>query len=168
MTPSSNTLPALCVSTSTVTPHTCRNLMPEVPPVATSLSALSQPIILIHHRQQQHHHFIMAPSTLSAALAALFHNACDATPLRTMLIERGHPQAATSIQTDNACASGIANKTVKHRCSKAIDVYFYWICDSQARAIRYPLAKRSRKSCGLFHKTSLAHSQQYHALALFT
>jgi predicted transposase YdaD len=38
-----------------------------------------------------------------------------------------HPQAATPIQTDNACAAGIANETVKQRRSKAIDMRFYWI-----------------------------------------
>jgi hypothetical protein len=41
----------------------------------------------------------------------------------------GHPQAATPIQTDNACAAGIANETVKQRRSKAIDMRFYWIRD---------------------------------------
>jgi predicted transposase YdaD len=41
----------------------------------------------------------------------------------------GHPQAATPIQTDNACAAGIAHETVKQRRSKAIDMCFYWIRD---------------------------------------
>jgi hypothetical protein len=71
---------------------------------------------------------VMASST-EAELAALFHNARDGIPLRTALIEMDHPQAQTPIQTDNACAAGITNKTVKQRRSKAIDMRFYWIRD---------------------------------------
>ena len=41
----------------------------------------------------------------------------------------GYPQPATTIITDNECAQGIANDTVKQRRSKAIDMRFYWIRD---------------------------------------
>jgi hypothetical protein len=41
----------------------------------------------------------------------------------------GHPQLATPIQTDNECAPGIVNNTVKQRRSKAIEMRFYWIKD---------------------------------------
>jgi hypothetical protein len=68
-------------------------------------------------------------SATEAEFGALFHNACDAVPLHTALIEMGHPQPDTPIQTDNACAAGISNKTVKQRRSKAIDMRFYCICD---------------------------------------
>jgi hypothetical protein len=71
---------------------------------------------------------VMASAT-EAEFGALFHNARDAVPLRTALVEMGDPQPATPIQTDNACAAGISNKTVKQRQSKAIDMRFYWICD---------------------------------------
>jgi hypothetical protein len=54
---------------------------------------------------------VMASAT-EAEFSALFHNARDAIPLRTALIEMGHPQPATPIQTDNTCAAGISNKTV--------------------------------------------------------
>jgi hypothetical protein len=57
---------------------------------------------------------VMASAT-EAELGAVFHNARDCVPLRIALEEMGHPQAATPIQTDNACASGIANETVKQR-----------------------------------------------------
>jgi hypothetical protein len=40
-----------------------------------------------------------------------------------------HDQAATPIQTDNGCAAGVANETVKKCRSKAIDMRFYWIRD---------------------------------------
>jgi hypothetical protein len=52
-------------------------------------------------------------STTEAELGAVFHNACDCVPIRIALEEMGRPQAATPIQTDNACAAGIANETVK-------------------------------------------------------
>jgi hypothetical protein len=41
----------------------------------------------------------------------------------------GHPQSTTPIQTDNGCATGIANEKVKQLRSKAIDMHFYWIHD---------------------------------------
>jgi hypothetical protein len=41
----------------------------------------------------------------------------------------GHMQPPTPIQTDNSCAAGIANNTVKQRRSKAIDLNFYWVRD---------------------------------------
>jgi hypothetical protein len=71
---------------------------------------------------------VMASAT-EAELGAIFQNARDCVPLRIALEEMGHPQAATPIQTDNACAAGIANETVKQCRSKAIDMRFYWICD---------------------------------------
>jgi hypothetical protein len=68
-------------------------------------------------------------SATEAELGALFYNAKDAAWLRTTLIDMGHPQPPTPIQTDNVCAAGIANDTVKQRRSKAIDMRFYWIRD---------------------------------------
>jgi hypothetical protein len=68
-------------------------------------------------------------SAMEAELGALFYNAKDATTFRTTLIEMGHPQPATPIQTDNSCAAGIVNSTVKQRRSKAIDMRFYWVKD---------------------------------------
>jgi hypothetical protein len=61
-------------------------------------------------------------STTEAEFGALLHNTRNDVPLRTALIEIGHPQPATPIQTDNACAAGISNETVKQRRSKAIDM----------------------------------------------
>jgi hypothetical protein len=68
-------------------------------------------------------------SATEAELGAVFQNARDCVPLRIALKEMGHPQAATPIQTDNACAAGIVNETVKQRRSEAIDMRFYWIRD---------------------------------------
>ena len=71
-------------------------------------------------------------SATEAELAALFHNGKEACPIRTALKELGHPQPPTPIQTDNSTASGIANDSIKQKCSKAIDMHFYWIRDPRA------------------------------------
>jgi len=68
-------------------------------------------------------------SAAEAELGALFHNAKDGCMLRTTLEDMGHPQPATPIQADNACAVGLANGTVKQKRSKAIDMRFYWVRD---------------------------------------
>ena len=68
-------------------------------------------------------------SAAEAELGALFYNAREAVPIRITLLELGHPQPPTTITTDNACAAGIANDSVKLKRSKAIDMRFYWIRD---------------------------------------
>ena len=71
---------------------------------------------------------VMASAT-EAEVGALFHNAQDACQIRTTLEFLGHPQPPTPIQTDNSCAEGIVNNTVKQKRSKAIDMRFYWVRD---------------------------------------
>ena len=68
-------------------------------------------------------------SASKAELAALFHNGKEACPIRTCLVELGHPQPPTPLQTDNSTAAGISNHTVKQKQSKAIDMRYYWIRD---------------------------------------
>ena len=68
-------------------------------------------------------------SATEAEVAGLFLNGQDAIMLRNTLEFLGHPQPATPIQTDNSCAEGIANDTVKQKRSKAMDMRFYWIRD---------------------------------------
>jgi hypothetical protein len=84
-----------------------------------------------------HVHSSIMRSVLSSATAAetgaLFHNAKDAAPFRITLLELGHPQGPTPVQTDNVCASGIINDTIKQRRSKAMDMRFYWIKDRVAQ-----------------------------------
>ena len=65
-------------------------------------------------------------SATEAESGSLFYNCKEATILRQTLIEMGHPQLPTLIQTDNACAAGIANDTINQRRSKAMDMRFYW------------------------------------------
>jgi hypothetical protein len=66
-------------------------------------------------------------SATEAEVGALFYNAQDACILRQTLHDLGYPQPATPIQTDNACAEGIVNETVKQKRSKAMDMRFYWL-----------------------------------------
>lgn len=68
-------------------------------------------------------------SAAEAEVGALFHNAQDACSFRQTLIDMGHEQPPTPIQTDNACANGIMNSTVKQKRSKAIDMKYYWLRD---------------------------------------
>ena len=70
---------------------------------------------------------VVLSSATEAELGALFFNGKEAAMLRTTLHDMGHPQPATPIQTDNACAAGITNGTVKQRRSKAMDMRFYWM-----------------------------------------
>ena len=53
----------------------------------------------------------------------------ESVPMRTCLVEMGHPQPPTFIQVDNATAVGFANKTIKQKWSKAIYMRFYWLQD---------------------------------------
>jgi len=72
---------------------------------------------------------VVTSSAAEAEIGALFFNGQDGCMIRTTLTELGHPQPVTTIQTDNECANGIANDTVKQKRSKAIDMRFYWIRD---------------------------------------
>ena len=73
---------------------------------------------------------ILKMVTASAAeteTAGCFVNGQEACPIRVALEEMGWPQPPTQITTDNSCAEGIINETVKQKRSKAIDMRFYWI-----------------------------------------
>ena len=73
-------------------------------------------------------------SATEAESGGLLYNCKEATVLRQTLLEMGHPQPPTLIQTDNnACAAGIANDTVKQCRSKAMDMRFYWDRDCVAK-----------------------------------
>jgi hypothetical protein len=68
-------------------------------------------------------------SAAEAETGALFINGKEAIPLRQTLIELNHPQPPMPIQTDISTATGIVHKTVKLKCSKAMDMRFYWVQD---------------------------------------
>jgi hypothetical protein len=102
-------------------------------------------------------------SATEAETGALFYNTKDAAPLRIPLPEMGHPQPASPIQTDNACASGIVNNTVKQRRSKAMDMWYYWVCDcieqGQYTVIYWRKGADNLADCFMKH-----HSPSHHRL----
>jgi hypothetical protein len=70
---------------------------------------------------------VVVSSDAEAELGAFFHNGKEAAWLRTTLQDMDHPQPATPMQTDNLCAAGIANDTLKQRRSKTITMRLCWI-----------------------------------------
>eukprot|EP00804_Cyclotella_cryptica_P002988 CCRYP_005998-RA/>CCRYP_005998-RA protein AED:0.39 eAED:0.39 QI:0/0/0/1/1/1/2/0/315 len=71
---------------------------------------------------------VMASAT-EAELAALFITAREADYIRIILMERGHKQPATPIQTDNAMAEAVTNGKVQPKHTKAMDMRFHWLRD---------------------------------------
>jgi hypothetical protein len=73
------------------------------------------------------------PAVVSSAgeaeYGALFMNAQQAEYERTILTALGHPQPPTTILTDNDFAQGLANDSIKQKCSKAILMRYHWVRD---------------------------------------
>ena len=72
---------------------------------------------------------VVTASAGETELAAVFMNCQSACPLRTTLEEMGYKQPATIGITDNEFTEGVANKTVKAKRSKSIDMRFHWVAD---------------------------------------
>ena len=68
-------------------------------------------------------------SAAESKTGAVFINCQEAVSLRETLIQMRHPQPATPVHVDNACAVGIINETFRQRKSKSMDMRFYWIRD---------------------------------------
>ena len=68
-------------------------------------------------------------SAAEAEYGALLLNGQAVVPIRAILIEVHHPQPTTPIHVDNYTAFGIANKIIKQKRSKAMDMRFNWIHD---------------------------------------
>ena len=66
-------------------------------------------------------------SAAKAELGAVIINGKDAVSIRTILIETNHPQPPTPIQVDNLTAIGIADRSIKQKQSKAMNMTFYWM-----------------------------------------
>jgi hypothetical protein len=69
------------------------------------------------------------PSAAEAEIEAVFINAKEGAVLRTTLEELGHPQPPTPMETDNITTTGYRNGTIKQKCTKEMDMRFYWIKD---------------------------------------
>ncbi len=72
-------------------------------------------------------------SAAEAELGALFTNASKAIYLQRILIEMGHPQPKTPIQTDNSTAEGFINSKIQPKFTKSMDMQFEWLKDRQAK-----------------------------------
>jgi len=66
-----------------------------------------------------------------AEIAASYVNTRKAIPFRIALLEMGHPQATTPLETDNDTAYGILTSTIIPKRSKAIDMRFFWLWDRE-------------------------------------
>lgn len=75
---------------------------------------------------------VMASAT-EAELAALFITAREAVYIRIILIELGHKQPATPLQTDNAMAEAVTNGKVQPKRTKAMDMRFHWLRDRECQ-----------------------------------
>jgi hypothetical protein len=72
-------------------------------------------------------------SAAEAELGALFINAREAVYLRCILIEMGHLQPKTPIQTDNSTTEGFINSKIQPKCTKSMDMRFKWLKDREAK-----------------------------------
>ena len=78
---------------------------------------------------------LVAASAAEAELGALFLNAQEAKVLRLMLNELGHHQPKIPIHIDNTTAVGICNNTIKRQRSRAMEMRYWWLVDSDAQDI---------------------------------
>ena len=75
---------------------------------------------------------VMASAT-EAELAALYIMAREAVFIRIILMEMGHTQPATPLQTDNSTADGVVNGKVQPKQTKAMDMRFHWLRDRECQ-----------------------------------
>jgi hypothetical protein len=68
-----------------------------------------------------------------AELGAIFINAREAVYLRCILVDMGHPQPKTPIQTDNSTTEGFINSKIQPKCTKSMDMRFEWLKDREAK-----------------------------------
>jgi hypothetical protein len=66
---------------------------------------------------------------ISKVLKHIMSLAVEGAVLRTTLEELGHPQPPTPMETYNTTATGYSNGTIKQKCTKEMDMRFYWIKD---------------------------------------
>jgi len=77
-------------------------------------------------------------SAAEAELGALFINAKTAVSMRQTLIELGHPQPHTPMQTDNATAQALLTNKILPKKLKAMDMRFHWLrCRDAQGQFRY-------------------------------
>ncbi len=78
---------------------------------------------------------LVVASAAEAELGALFLNAQEAKVLRLVLEELGHPRPPTPIHVDNTTTVGIVNNTIKQQRSRAMEMRYMWLLDSDVQQI---------------------------------
>ena len=76
---------------------------------------------------------LVAASAAEAELGALFLNAQEATIIRLILHELGHPQPPTPIHIDNTTTVCIVNNTIKRQRSRSMNMRYFWLLDGEAQ-----------------------------------
>ena len=71
----------------------------------------------------------VAASAVEAEYASSFIVGQAATSIMHTAIDLGYPQHTIHMTSDNSCAVGIANNTVKQKRSKALDMRYHWLRD---------------------------------------
>jgi hypothetical protein len=66
-------------------------------------------------------------SVAEAELGALFINTKKAFSMRQTLVELGHPQPRTPMQTNNATAHALLTNKILPKALKAMDMRFHWL-----------------------------------------
>ena len=66
-------------------------------------------------------------SAAEAETGAISLNGHQAVPIRTALVEMGHPRPPTPIKTDSATSYGILAGNMHWKRSKAFDMPFHWM-----------------------------------------
>ena len=90
-------------------------------------------------------------SASEAETAALFYNCKAAAPLRTTLMEMGHPQSRTQVTTDNSAAQGLIKKTMIPKAAKSYDMRFNYLKCRQAQRQFDIVWRRGKDNRADFH-----------------
>ena len=101
-------------------------------------------------------------SAAEAELGALFINAREAAYIRKILIEMGHPQPRTPLQTDNSTAEGVVNKNVQTKKLKSMDMRYHWLRDRESQG-QFRIYWRPGKSNRADYWSKTQHPPSHHA-----
>jgi hypothetical protein len=84
-------------------------------------------------------------SAAEAELGAIYLNAKEVVCIQQILTKMGHPQPQTPIQTGNSTAEGVINNRIQPKQTKAMDMCFHWLHDSNAQC-QFRIHWRPRKT----------------------
>ena len=103
-------------------------------------------------------------SAAEAELGALFINAKTAVSIRQTLIELGHAQPRTPMQTDNATAHPLLTNKILPKALKAMDMHFHWLrCRNTQGQFRYYWRPGTQNLADYFTKHHPPHTTSLYA-----